>query len=144
MASLEACKQYASRIEIFKGLSAEDVQGILKLGQMMEFHQGQTIFHEGTLGSNLFIILKGEVNIYRRVTEIATLKVGETFGEMALLNEGPRIATASAKTDVRLFTLNEDQIKTILKTPNGVKLLLNFIHVLSDRLAEANAKLAQR
>ena len=144
MASLEACKQYAERIAIFRSLTAEEVRDILKMGQVNEFQQGKTIFHEGTLGNNLFIVLKGEISIYRRATEIAVLKRGEAFGEMAVLNDEPRSATASAKTDCRLFSLSDEQVHKIIKTPNGVKILLNVIHVLSARLADANIQLAQR
>ncbi len=143
MPSLEACQQYAERIAIFRSLTAEDVRDILKMGQVTDFRSGKTIFHEGTLGNNLFIVLKGEVSIYRRSKEIAVLKRGEAFGEMAVLNDEPRTATASAKTDTRLFSLTDKQVHALIKTPNGTKVLMNVVHVLSERLADANAQLAR-
>lgn len=142
MPNLETCKTYSERIAIFSGLTPEEVRDILKMGEVLEFQSGKTVFHEGTQGTKLFIVLKGEVSIYRRATEIAVLKRGDAFGEIAVLNKIPRTATASAKTMVRLFTLTESQVGDILKSPSGIRVLLNVINILSIRLTEANAKLA--
>lgn len=130
--------QYAERIRIFKGLSPEEVGDILRKGHTLSFAKGQTIFHEGMLGSNLFIVLHGEIALYSKSRLIAMCKVGDAFGEMSILNHRPRTATAAAATDVRLFTLDETQMNNILEKRVAVRLLLNIVHVLSERLEEAD------
>ena len=139
----EKYEEYAKRIRIFKGLRPEEVSDILHQGKVVYFQQGQTIFHEGMLGSNLFIVLSGQIGIYTKGNIIARCKVGDAFGEMAVLNRTPRCATAGALSDTTLFTLDETQINSILKKHIAVRLLLNVIHVLSERLEGANTALAR-
>nr|AUN37065.1 cAMP-binding protein [uncultured bacterium] len=139
----EKYRKYAQKIPIFKGFEPEDVDYILHHGKIMDFHTGQTIFHEGMLGSNVFIILSGEVGIFRRNELIASCKIGDAFGEMAVLNKQPRTATATATTDTRCFTIDEKELNEVLKKHVATKLLLNVIHVLSERLEGANAWIAE-
>ena len=137
-------EQYAKKVRIFKGLSQEEVSDVLHQGKVVYFQQGQTIFHEGMLGSNLFIVLSGQIGIYMKGKIIARCKVGDAFGEMAVLNHTPRCATAAALADTTLFTLDEMQINGILTKQISVRLLLNVIHILSERLETANVALAEK
>lgn len=135
-------QRYAEKIPIFNGLTPEEVEYILHHGKTLHFHEGQTVFHQGQLGSNLFVVLSGKIMIYDRNEPIAKLHVGDAFGEMAVLNRRPRSATAAALTETRLFTLDEAEINDILEKRVAVRVLLNIIHMLSDRLEEANANVA--
>ena len=65
-------KRYAEKIRIFNGLKPDEVYEIIQQGRMIDFGQGQTIFHEGMLGSNLFVVFSGEVEIHRGAKAIAT------------------------------------------------------------------------
>lgn len=143
MSSPEKLQKYAERIRIFNSLQPSEVEYILQCGKIIHFREGQTVFHEGMLGSNLFVILSGKVAIYKKKRLIANCTVGDAFGEMAVLNQKPRSATAAAREDVKLFTLDERQINQILDKAVAVKLLLNVIHVLSERLENANALIAE-
>ena len=143
MSEEDKYRQYASKVRIFNGLKPEEVADILHQGKLLFFQQGQTIFHEGMLGSNLFVDLSGQIAIYSKEKEIARCQVGDAFGEMAVLNRTPRSATAAALSDVRLFTLDEHQIHDILDKRVAVRVLLNVIHVLSERLEAANAWIAE-
>lgn len=135
-------QKYAEKIRIFNGLSAEEVSDILHKGHTLDFHKGQTVFHEGMLGSNLFVVLAGEIGLYKRNRLIGRCLVGDAFGEMSVLNHRPRTATAAAETDVKLFTLDESQVNSILEKRVATRLLLNIVHVLSERLEEANTWIA--
>jgi len=138
MTDLDKYKHYADRIKIFHGLEPEEVSDILHHGKILHFRAGETVFHEGQLGSNLFVLLSGTVSIFKKTKLIAKLQVGDAFGEMAVLNKKPRNATAAADTDAKLFTLDERQINNILEKHVAVRLLLNIVHVLSERLETAN------
>lgn len=133
---------YAERVKIFKGLEPEEVKDILQQGKILHYHEGQTIFHEGMLGSNLFVVLNGEIGIYRKNKLIGKCLIGDAFGEMSVLNQRPRSATAAALTSVSLFTLDERQINQILHKHVAVRVLLNVVHVLSERLESTNSQLA--
>lgn len=136
-------EKYAQKVQIFNGLSAEEVESVIRLGKILLYQSGQTVFHEGMLGQNLFIVLSGEIGIYLRQEHIANCKVGDAFGEMAVLNKRPRTATACALKDCRLFTLSENEINQILEKRVAVRMLMNIIHILSERLEHANAENAK-
>ncbi len=140
---MEKYRKYSEAVHIFHGLTPEEVEYILHHGQLIHFHAGQTVFHQGQLGTNLFVVLGGRVALYNKSKQIAVMQVGDAFGEMAVLNHTPRTATAAAMVDSKLFTLDERQINNILEKHLAVRLLLNIIHVLSERLEGANALVAQ-
>jgi CRP/FNR family transcriptional regulator, cyclic AMP receptor protein len=131
-------RKYAEKVAIFHGLVPEEVEYILHQGKILHYRAGETVFHQGQLGTNLFIVLHGQVAIYNKTKLIAELSPGDAFGEMAVLNRKPRNATAAAITESKLFTLDEKQINQLLEKHVAVRLLLNIIHMLSERLERAN------
>lgn len=135
-------RKYAEKIKIFHGLTPDEVRDILHRGQILQYRHGDTVFHEGTLGSNIFVVLDGIIEIFVRNKLIARCNVGDAFGEMAVLNHRPRNATAVALSDAKLFTLDESQINSLLEQRVAVRILLNIIHILSERLELANTRLA--
>ena len=104
----------------------------------MDFRAGETIFHKGQLGSNLFIVLQGNVNLMVGQRRIARCKPGDAFGEMSVLNHRPHTASAEAVTSVKVFLLSEQQLNRILQQGVAVRLLLNVVHMLSAYLETAN------
>ena len=140
MSSHEKYAKYAEKVRLFQGLDIHDVEQILHCGKIIHFHEGQTVFHEGMLGNNMFIILSGKIALHKKSRPLARCFVGDAFGEMAILNDRPRTATARALTDVKLFTLDERELKQILNKDIGGKLLLNIVHVLSERLENTNIR----
>jgi CRP/FNR family transcriptional regulator, cyclic AMP receptor protein len=134
-------QRYADKIRIFHGLNASEVEYILHHGKVLHYLNGQTIFHEGQMGTNLFIVLSGMIGIYSKNRQIAALEIGDVFGEMAVLNHKPRSATAAALKDTRLFTIDEKEVNAILERHVATRLLMNIIHVLSERLETANTSI---
>jgi CRP/FNR family cyclic AMP-dependent transcriptional regulator len=82
--------------------------GIIRRGAKELSHRaGTVIAREGQRGVGLFLIVEGECSVSIGGKEKATLGPGQFFGEIALLDGGPRTATVTAVTDVRLFGLTE-------------------------------------
>ena len=144
MSDMRKYKCYANKIKIFEGLSLDEVAEIVRHGDKIRFHAGQTIFHKGQLGSTIFVVLKGMVNIENDGTTIAKCRKGDVFGEMSVLNHRPHYASAEAATDVRLFTIDNRQISELLTKNVGSRFLLNIIQVLSTHLERANTFIAQQ
>ena len=138
MSNLRKYEVYAEKIKLFNGLTPEEVSDVLHHGSKLEFRAGDSIFHKGQLGSNLFIVLNGTVNITIDRQVIGKCRPGDAFGEMSVLNHRPHCASADAATNVKLFTLDERQINEVLEKRVAVRLLLNIIHVLSSHLENAN------
>ncbi len=119
------------------------------LGQNLVVHRyqaGQMIFHQGDIGSTLYIVFKGQVSIYLPAVPenvpLQTMMPGDYFGELALFDNEPRSASALALTDVVLLALSqEDMTAFILKRPH---VALTLLMTLSARLRTTNSLLAQR
>ncbi|MFP6584304.1 MAG: cyclic nucleotide-binding domain-containing protein [Candidatus Hydrogenedentota bacterium] len=131
-------QEYARKIKLFNGLDPDDVSEILHQGSKLEYRAGDSIFFQGQMGANIFIVLHGMVDISIDGTVIAKCRPGDAFGEMSALNHRPHCASAEAASDCKLFTLYEKDINRILKSQVAVRLLLNIIHVLSSHLENAN------
>ncbi|MCR4422866.1 MAG: Crp/Fnr family transcriptional regulator [Spirochaetales bacterium] len=101
---------------------------------------GKEIFNEGDFGRELFIIIKGEVEIYRMIDEkkrtLAILKDGDIFGELAVIDKFPRSANAMAIKDTIVLAVNSSAFETvILSNQDFTK---KIIKLLSARLRKTN------
>lgn len=100
------------------------------------FSAGTIIFREGVYENFLYEILSGQVSIYASYSEpgekrLVTLTVGQTFGEMAMVDCMPRSATAVAETDVELFKVDDTMLEQYLS--NNPERFLSMMQHLSDR-----------
>ncbi|RPJ07847.1 MAG: Crp/Fnr family transcriptional regulator [Spirochaetaceae bacterium] len=108
---------------------------------MKTFSPDSVIFREGDPGTELYIIIDGEVEIRKTTSQQTTktlikLKKGDIFGEMSLIEGKPRSATAVTGTQAKLLCVNDDLFETMLKkNPDFSR---KIIRVLSERLRRAN------
>ena len=104
------------------------------------FVAGDYIFHEGDLGTEMYIIQEGTVTISKHLSgedhRISTLERGDFFGEMALLESLPRTADAIADNDVRLIAINGSRFDEMLR--KNPEIAVRIIRKYSQRLREAN------
>jgi CRP-like cAMP-binding protein len=100
------------------------------------FAKGKTIFKEGDLGDEFFVIVRGRVEIRSGDRHFETLGPDGIFGEMALIDDGPRSATAVALTDVTVAPIKENQFLFLVK--NTPFFALNVMRVLAHRLRRQN------
>jgi len=138
---IEMADKYIAKVDLFKGLSREDVVKILSKGMTMRCAKGEVVFFKETVGSQMYVVLGGRMGVYDGDTCIATLNVGDMFGEMALVNKEPRSATVRALEESRLFVLSETTFEHLLTKRVAIRILLNIIHTLSNRLRESNVRL---
>jgi CRP/FNR family cyclic AMP-dependent transcriptional regulator len=79
------------------------------------FAAGQVIFAEGQAGNVLYVVKEGEVDILIHDQVIETIGPGDVLGEMALIDQKPRSATAVARTDCQLVPINEARFKFLVQ-----------------------------
>ena len=98
------------------------------------------LFHEGDAGENMYIIQSGRVKISKRIRGVektlATLAKGDFLGEMAILNDKPRSATAETLDDCDMLVIDRKTFDTLIR--GNAEIAVRFIKRLADRLREAN------
>src|SRR3989338_4261168 len=111
--------------------------------------KGSILFKEGTMGKTLYLIVKGKVEIKKESvsgnqTVLAQFGKGASIGEMSLIDESSRSATASVIEDAELLILDKEQFDEILdKYPEiGVKMLMNITKQISMRLRHTSVRFA--
>src|SRR5439155_15825619 len=90
--------ELARAVPLFQGLSERQLRSVLASARRMEFDPGATMIQEGTPGRSLFVMRQGTARVSAGGRELAELGPGSYFGEVALLDEGPRTATVTATT----------------------------------------------
>lgn len=99
------------KVKILESLSEKQLQILVKCLEMMTFSEGMVIISQGEEdGDRFFIIVSGEVIVSVNHIEVARLKSGSYFGEMALMNNERRNATITAVDEVICLTLNRAQV----------------------------------
>lgn len=131
------------RIDLFSGLSREEVAKIFSKGMTMRATKGEVIFHKGTVGSQMYVVLGGKLGVMDGQKLFAELRTGDMFGEMALVNNEPRSATVMALEDSRMFVLSESIFQRLLSKRVAIQILLNIVRTLSTRLKSSNARLTR-
>lgn len=131
----------AKRVDLFRGISPEDVAKIISKGMTMQMQQGNVVFFKGTQGNQMFVVLGGKISLFDGDKHLADLHAGDMFGEMALVSNEPRSATAVAAETSSIFVLSETVFQKLMTKHVAIRILLNIIATLSKRLRDMNSKL---
>ncbi|MHB2150267.1 cyclic nucleotide-binding domain-containing protein [Calditrichota bacterium LG25] len=130
------------RIPLFQDLSKKELRQLERILHQRTYRAGEVVFNEGDPGVGMYIIEEGEVRITlgkdQRV--LAVLSKGDFFGEMALLLEAPRTASAVASKPSILYGFFQPDLFSILETypRTGNKILLRLSQMIAERLRRSN------
>lgn len=137
--------QSLKAIPLFKSLSEKDLRNMMGIIHNRNYISNEFIFYQGDPGIGLYIIREGEVMINRESDEgdkitLAEIGKGDFFGELALVDNDTRSASAIAKTDVKLSVIfKSDLDEFIEKYPKkGVKILQGIAEITALRLRVLN------
>ncbi len=113
-------------IAFFGGLDAAALEGLAAAMRARRFRRGEVIFHIGDPGDALFVIVSGEVKISLpsdtgEEAILASLRPGDVFGELALLDGAPRSASATALVATETVVLPRDRFRELIATEAGVR-----------------------
>jgi CRP-like cAMP-binding protein len=112
-------------------------------GSTANYSAGETVFAQGDLGTEMYIILEGEVHIIKHINNeshlLSKLEKGDFFGEMALLESVPRTADAVAQSEVKCLVINGARFDEMLR--KNPEIAVRIIRKYSKRLREANSLL---
>ncbi len=137
-------------VPLFHGLSTRQLGRIMLAMQPREYHAGEQLFEEGQAGKAVFIIKSGKVELTRLANGqprvLGVLGTGQMFGEMALLEQMKRTATATIVEDGTVFLLYTATLDALMRDQPeiGVKILRNMAIMLSALLRRTNQELDRR
>jgi CRP/FNR family cyclic AMP-dependent transcriptional regulator len=102
-------------VDLFAGLKKRDLAKVATAAKEMKFPAGAVVTAEGDKGALFYVIAEGEARVTVKGRKRLSLKAGDYFGEIALLDGGPRTATITAETPLRTFTLARWNLKPLLQ-----------------------------
>jgi hypothetical protein len=125
------------RVPLFTNMSPRDVEGIAALFKERRFAAGETITKEAAGGAAFFLIESGEATVSVGGRQRSTLTKGDYFGEMALIDEGARSATITARTDLVCYGLTYWEFRPLVQ--HNATIAWNLLQTLVKRLRNAEA-----
>jgi CRP/FNR family transcriptional regulator, cyclic AMP receptor protein len=131
------------RVPLFSGLDTKDVRHIAESFKEMKYTPGQIIEKEGEKGVSFFLVTEGSVDIKKGTKTLAKLGPGQFFGEMSLLDSGPRSATAvaSESSPTKCLAMTSWTWEAFLQTKPKISIAL--LKELAKRLRETDQKLSE-
>ena len=129
-------------IEIFELLHDQDRQALADVVDCTELKAGETLFQAGEPGESLFIVRSGSIELFIKDTAgqkivLTVAEEGDLFGELSLLDSGPRTATALAITDVELLVLDRDDLLLLFqKRPDAALHMLAAMSAMTRKADE--------
>jgi CRP-like cAMP-binding protein len=119
-------------VPMFAGASEETLADVAELLAEVEYGKDQVVFEKGAEGDSLYIVVSGRVRVYDGPRTIVELGPKEIFGELALLDPEPRLASIAAATDTRLFRLDRESFAELMA--GNIEVVRGVLHVLCERL----------
>lgn len=149
---------FLKQSDIFYQFTQTQLELVANLCQQKSYKEGEIIFEENSSSKELYVIVQGEVNIIvdsglvtpkgsAEKIVIATLRRGQSFGEVALVDEGLRSATAQARSkETRLLVIPRDKLIMLCETyPQlGYRLMYNLAADLAMKIRNTDLRVRER
>jgi CRP-like cAMP-binding protein len=117
---------------LLAGLSRGDLETVGRLAEEVDVPAGQVLMREGDTGNEFFVIVSGYVRIDRGGTVVKTLGTGDFFGEISLVDEGPRSATATTDTPATLLVVSHREFHSLMDQFPSIRLCV--LQCLAERV----------
>ncbi|HEX9096649.1 MAG TPA: cyclic nucleotide-binding domain-containing protein [Candidatus Dormibacteraeota bacterium] len=123
------------RVPLFAGLDRKELDMLAKLAREQRYEPGATIVKSGAGGHGLYIIKEGTVSVVRDGQKVASMGPGQFFGEISVLDGGPRTADVKADTETVCLTLISWEIRPLLMDNAAIsyKMLLEVVKRLRSQ-----------
>lgn len=135
---MPAPQELIQQVPLFAGLGKKDLQGLASSMKERTFEAGDTIASEGQSGVGFFIIEDGEATVTVGGEELGTMKAGDSFGEVALIDDGARTATVTAKTQLKCYGITSWEFRPLVA--ENANLAWKMLQEMAKRLRAAEQR----
>lgn len=139
-----------TKIPLFEELSRREQQDVNAVLQHKTYKKGELVFQQGNPGTGLFVVITGSVDVQQEeddgtILHLASAKPGEFIGELALLDDSLRTASAIAVDDTSVVALYRTDLLALSESrPRlGVKILMQLSQIVAERLRRTNRALKE-
>lgn len=112
-------RPFLAQVPLFADLPPDDISRLCERVRVVQLEHGEVLFSEGDTGDSAYVVEVGEVEIVKRSGNrdvlLAVRKSGEVIGEMALVEEAPRMATVRARGKSRLIVIDQEQLSWLVQ-----------------------------
>ena len=126
-------------VPLFSGLSKRHLKHVASLAEEESHPQGATLAQEGKPGDTFYVLLEGEAKVVRGGRKVARLLPGDFFGEIALIDGGPRTASVVGETPMQTLTINRKRFQKMLEEDPSI--VVQMLEELARRLRNVNRSL---
>ena len=134
--------QQLAQVPLFAGLKERNLKMLSESLRERSFAEGETIAAEGKSGVGFFVIAEGEASVSVDGKERATLRAGDHFGELALIDDGSRTATVTATTPLHCYAMTSWEFRPLVQENSTVA--WHLLQNLTKRLREADSRSASQ
>ena len=114
MARSDVVTRQLAQLSMFASCSARELKAVAQLATELTIEAGYRFTTEGEPGHEFVIVIDGEAAVFKQDTKVATLGAGDYFGEMSLLDNGPRTATVIAETPMTVAVVGQREFVALL------------------------------
>jgi CRP/FNR family transcriptional regulator len=116
----EAPVELLQRVPLFADFESGELARLARSFKQRTFEAGSTVAGEGKTGAGFFVIESGEASVSVRGQERAKMGPGDYFGEIALLNDSPRTATLTARTDMVCYGMTAWDFRPLVESNSTI------------------------
>ena len=121
-----------ARVPLFAGLPKRHLRAVAGIATEERFPEKATIAKEGEAGEDFYVLVEGQASVVREGKRVARLLPGDFFGEIALLDEGPRMASVVTETPISVMAINRKPFTALLQREPSI--VLKMLEELAGRL----------
>lgn len=131
--------EHLAQVPLFSSCSNRDLQKIAKASDEISIDEERVLVEQDAIGHEFFVIIEGTARVSRGSQNLATLGPGDHFGELALFDGGPRTATVTAESPMKVLVLGQREFAGLLDEVPGLahKIMRN----LARRIRELDQKI---
>jgi signal transduction histidine kinase len=137
--------EFLKKVTLFGDLEEEDLRRVCARTQEVKLEPGAVLFSQGEAGDRAYVIREGELEILKSAggqdVLLAVRRAGDVVGEMSLLEDAPRMASARARTPVTLVTIERKALEELLQASSSATRAL--LHTVIERLRSTETRLRQ-